>query len=94
MTEIATQLEIVSSIIIAVGVIFGAIFALFRWYMKQNKQDKDIKQIKEEQCMHTYVLLAILDGLKQQGCNGPVTESMNKLSKHINKQAHDCGDSA
>lgn len=93
MTEIATQLEIVSSIIIAVGVIFGAIFALFRWYMKQNKQDKDIKQIKEEQCMHTYVLLAILDGLKQQGCNGPVTEAREKLSKHINKQAHDCGDS-
>ena len=54
-----------------------------------KKQEEDIKAIKSEQCMHTYVLLAILDGLKQQGCNGPVTEARDRLSKYINKQAHD-----
>ena len=73
----------------AVITLFGAIFTIYRWYLKQNKQDSDIKSIKEEQCMHTYVLLAILDGLKQQGCNGKVSEAQEKLSKHINKQAHD-----
>lgn len=25
----------------------------------------------------------------QQGCNGPVTEAIDKIQKHINKQAHD-----
>lgn len=59
-----------------------------------KKQEEDIKAIKSEQCMHTYVLLAILDGLKQQGCNGPVTDARDKLSKYINKQAHDMEDSA
>jgi len=32
--------------------------------------------------------LACLMGLKEQGCNGPVTEAINQLEKHINKQAH------
>lgn len=79
----------VSAVITAVVAIFGVIFAVYRWYLKQNKQDEDIREIKSEQCMHTYVLLAILDGLKQLDCNGPVTDARDKLQKHINKQAHD-----
>lgn len=35
------------------------------------------------------VILACLKGLKEQGCNGPVTEAIDKIQKHINKQAHD-----
>lgn len=89
-----------AEVVSAVVLIFTVIFSAYRWYLKQNKQDaeikqmkeEDIKQIKEDLCMHTYVLLAILDGLKQQGCNGPVTEARNKLQKHINKQAHDVGE--
>lgn len=34
-------------------------------------------------------ILACLKGLKEQGCNGPVTEAIDKIQKHINKQAHD-----
>lgn len=93
-------ITVAASIVTSIGVIFTALFAAYRWYLKQNKQDEeieklkdeDIKKIKEEQCMHTYVLLAILDGLKQQGCNGAVTEAREKLSKHINKLAHDMED--
>lgn len=81
-----------AEVVSAVVLIFTVIFSAYRWYLKQNKQDAEIKQIKEDLCMHTYVLLAILDGLKQQGCNGPVTEARNKLQKHINKQAHDVGE--
>ena len=36
-----------------------------------------------------YGILACLKGLKEQGCNGPVTEAVNKIEKHINKAAHD-----
>lgn len=81
-----------AEVVSAVVLIFTVIFSAYRWYLKQNKQDAEIKQIKEDLCMHTYVLLAILDGLKQQGCNGPVTEARDKLQKHINKQAHDVGE--
>jgi hypothetical protein len=31
---------------------------------------------------------ACLSGLKEQGCNGPVTQALDALEKHLNKQAH------
>lgn len=78
----------IASVITALGVIFGMIFAVYRWYLKQEKQDKDIKSIKEEQTLLTYGVLACLKGLKEQGCDGPVTTAINQIEKYINKQAH------
>lgn len=86
--EIGQTIITISSIITALGVIFGMIFAVYRWYLKQEKQDKDIKSIKEEQTLLTYGVLACLKGLKEQGCDGPVTTAINQIEKHINKQAH------
>lgn len=86
--EIGQTIITISSIITALGVIFGVIFAVYRWYLKQEKQDKDIKSIKEEQTLLTYGVLACLKGLKEQGCDGPVTTAINQIEKHINKQAH------
>lgn len=74
--------------ITALGVIFGAVFAIYRWFLKQEKQDKDIAAIKEEQTLLTYGVLACLKGLKEQGCDGPVTTAITQIEKHINKQAH------
>lgn len=78
----------IASVITALGVIFGMIFAVYRWYLKQEKQDEDIKAIKEEQTLLTYGVLACLKGLKEQGCDGPVTTAISQIEKHINKQAH------
>ena len=77
------------SLLTAVVVIFSAIFAVYKWYLKQNQQDVEIERVKSEQCLLTYGILACLKGLKEQGCNGPVTEAIAKIEKHINKQAHD-----
>ena len=60
-----------------------------RWYLRQNQQDKEIEKMKSEQCLLTYGILACLKGLKEQGCNGPVTEAIHKIEKHVNQQAHD-----
>ena len=35
-----------ASVISALVVIFSAIFAVYRWYLKQNQQDKEIEKIK------------------------------------------------
>jgi hypothetical protein len=78
----------VAGVITALGVIFGVIFAIYKWYLKQEKQDKDIKSIKEEQFLLTQGVLACLKGLKEQGCDGPVTTAIKQLETHINKQAH------
>ena len=55
----------------------------------QEETREEIRRIQEEQCLVVYALLASLKGLQQQGCNGEVTEAVNKIEKHLNKQAHD-----
>ena len=47
------------------------------------------KSCHEEQTLIIYGLLACLKGLKEQGCNGPVTEAIEKIEKHINIKAHE-----
>ena len=79
----------IAAVIGALGVIFGVIFAVYRWYLKQNKQDEDIKSMKDEQCLLTYGVLACLKGLAEQGCDGPVHEAIDKIEKHLNKKAHE-----
>lgn len=84
----ANTIIMAASLLTALVAIFSAIFAVYRWYLKQNKQDVEIEKMKSEQCLLTYGILACLKGLKEQGCNGPVTEAIDKIEKHINKQAH------
>jgi len=70
-----------------------------RWFDKQKEQDKDIQSIKQhheddmasikkEQTLVVYGVLACLKGLKEQGCNGPVTEAINRIEKYLNETAH------
>lgn len=78
----------IAATITALGVISGAVFAVYKWFLKQEKQDKDIKAIKEEQTVLTQGILACLQGLHEQGCNGPVTAAIERIETHLNKQAH------
>ena len=82
------DISTLAATITALGVIFGAIFAVYKWFLKQEKQDKDIKAIKEEQTILTQGILACLQGLHEQGCNGPVTAAITRIETHLNKQAH------
>lgn len=79
----------------------AALFAkLVRWVDKQKQQDEDIHSlqtahdsdmadIKREQTLMIYGLLACLKGLKEQGCNGPVSEAIHRIEKHLNMKAHE-----
>ena len=88
------------SLIAALGVIGGMLISAYRFFRKPDElerridkirktHEEDIRKINEEQCLITYGLLACLKGLKEQGCNGPVTDGINRIEKHLNKQAHD-----
>lgn len=81
--------------IISLAALIGAIGALIALYNKgydfvkrQKKQDEIIKDIQEEQTLLTYGVLACLKGLHEQGANGPVTEAIAKIEKHLNQKAH------
>ena len=68
--------------------IIGMIFAVYRWYLKQEAQDSDIKKIKEENALIVYALSACLEGLIQLGADEKVKCAKDKLDKYINTQAH------
>ena len=81
--------------IVTIASVLAAIIAIFKyynkgydWVKKQNEQDQQIQDIKDEQRVLTYGVLACLKGLSEQGCDGPVTDAINTLEKHLNKQAH------
>lgn len=81
--------------IITAAAVLGALIALMTQYNKaydlvkhQKEQDKRIASIQEEQAILVYGMLACLKGLKEKGCNGPVTEAINKIENHLNEQAH------
>lgn len=96
------QIDIVkvAEIIGACSVILGVIIGGYKLYdrlldrvddieKRMNAQEKEIERMKKEDTLVIYALRACLDGLKQQGCNGKVTEAFDMLDKHINKAAHD-----
>ena len=86
---IDAQTIITAAAVLGAGsALLGALFAAYRWYQRQNKQDEDIKAMKEEMCLLTYGVLACLQGLKEQGCNGPVTAAIDKIEKLMNQEAH------
>lgn len=78
-----------ASVITALVVIFSALFATYRWYLKQEKQDRDIAGLKEEMTLICYCTSATLDGLMQLGANHSVPAAKEKLEKYINKKAHE-----
>ena len=84
-TVIITTASLVSSLV----VIFSAVFAITRWVQRQLDQDRDIKRTKEEQALLTFGVLACLKGLKEQGCDGPVSEAITRIENHINEKAHE-----
>lgn len=87
------------AVIGALGAIITAFVKIVRWTDKQSIQAQEIVSLREthnhdvsgmktEQTLIIYGLLACLKGLKKQGCNGPVTEAISKIEKHLNQQAH------
>lgn len=88
MNQIVEIIITVASVITALGVILGLFITIHKWVLKQNKQDDDISSIKEEQSILTKGVLACLKGLKEQGCDGPVTTAITEIEDHMNKQAH------
>jgi hypothetical protein len=95
------QSVITASAVLAAVLSLIAIFArAVRWMDTQKQQTADIEALrathngdmdsmKQEQTLIVYGLLACLKGLKEQGCNGPVTEAINKIEKHLNQKAHE-----
>ncbi len=76
--------------IVALVVLFYAYFSkATRFIDRQKKQDDELKSIKAEQAILTFGVLACLKGLQEQGCDGPVTDAIARIEKHLNEAAHE-----
>ncbi len=78
-----------AKLLTALGVIGSVILWCIKFVQRSKRQNEELKAIRKEQTLICYGLLACLQGLKEQGCNGPVTEAMNRLEEHLNQAAHD-----
>ena len=74
--------------IAALIALLGYLFKGYDFVQRQKKQDELINAILDEQKLLTEGVLACLQGLKEQGCDGPVTKAIDKINAHINSQAH------
>ena len=81
-----------ASLITALGVIGGVVAWCIKFLNRQKQQDKELKAIRAENTLICYGVLACLKGLKEQGCNGPVTAALDKLERHLNQAAHQMED--
>lgn len=77
-----------SALILALTTIIGLIVGLYKFCARQKKQDEELAAIRKELQLLCFGLKGCLCGLHDQGCNGPVTEWLNRLDKHLNRQAH------
>lgn len=78
----------VAKLIGSLGVIAGVLIGLYKFVERDKRQSKLIKDIQSEQTLLCYGIRACLQGLVEQGCDGPVHDALDKLDKHLNKAAH------
>lgn len=88
-TITADTLIKMGALLTALGVIGGVVFWCFKFVERNKKQDAELKAILKEQTLICFGVLACLKGLKEQGCDGPVSDALDKLEKYLNKAAHD-----
>ena len=78
----------IAAVITAITTVFGKYNKMYDFVKRQEEQDKLIKNIQDEQAILTFGVWACLKGLQEQGCDGAVTDAINKLEKHLNEKAH------
>lgn len=90
----------VASTITLIGILSGFFISILKWYKTKIsdkldnfdnriiKLENDSKTNKTENTILLKGQLACLKGLKEQGCNGPVTKSINEIEEYLLRQAH------
>ena len=92
-----------ASVITALGLLLGKVFKARDWVIRQDKKDEsnakkidelakhhdeDMKVVNQELRLVVKGTLACLQGLQQQGCNGPVSLSIEEIGSYLNDKAH------
>lgn len=77
-----------TSLLGAIGALIAAIVSVYKVVEINRRQSEFINAIQKEQQIICYGLRGALQGLVEQGCNGPCRDALDRLDKHLNKNAH------
>lgn len=89
----------IGGLITAIGLIAGVFVKVHNWYLEQERQSREIKElhalhkkdmqgVNEESELICFALAACLDGLQQLGANHTVPGAKAKLDTYLNERAH------
>ena len=67
-----------ASLLGAIGALVAAIVSVYKVIESNKKQSEFINAIQEEQTLICYGLRGALQGLVEQGCNGPCKDALDK----------------
>lgn len=84
----AATIKEAASLLGSLGALAAAVVAVYKVLESNKKQTKAINAIQEEQTLICEGLRGALQGLVEQGCNGPCKGALEKLENHLNKSAH------
>lgn len=76
------------AVLAALTAILTLVFKVYRWVLRQDRQDREIQRLKDENTLLCYGVSACLDGLIQLGANHAVPIAKDKLDKYLNQSAH------
>ena len=84
--DVSFNTAAIASVIGLAVVLIGFLWKTFRLYNRIETVEKQTSSQKKAIKMLLETQFAILDGLKQLGCNGEVSEAHKKLKKHVIEQ--------
>ncbi len=78
----------IAALITAAGTIIGVFTAIYKVIERDKRQSRIIEELQAEQLVICKGLRGALQGLIEQGCNGPCKEALSLLDEHLNHRAH------
>lgn len=84
----ANTIILAASLLGAISALVGAIIAVYKVIENNKKQNEVINAMQAELTIVCYGLKGALQGLIEQGCDGPCKDALTLLDKHLNKGAH------
>lgn len=77
-----------ASLLGALAALVTAVIAVYKVIENNKRQTEIIKEMREEQTLICFCLKNLLQGMIENGFNGPCKEALGKLEKHLNQSAH------
>lgn len=77
-----------AGVVSAAGVLIALLVGVYKRIDKDKHQSVVINAMQEELTILCYAVKGTLEGLIEQGCDGPCKDALDRLNKHLNKSAH------